>query len=539
MPAEKRWLTRRRLYVLLFLILAISLTHRLRYGVDLAGFVLAGDVARDPFDLRLPAFEITGLEPESEAAGLRVGDLIVEVEGRPLDGAAVFYRTLRELGVGDRLTLTVQTETPRGPERNIASIDLQSLFGEQPSAALWANLLFISLVIPFSCMALGFWVAAVRIQDKLAWLLLLLMLSVAEFLGVDPRTLYGRTDIFQPIAAIYQPLLANLAPTAMMLFGIYFPDRLPFDRRFPWAKWLVMAPILFRVAGTSAITDALFSHHLAAAAAVARAFRPMAGYVAVLHLIAVLLFFGLLAYKSLTASDADARRRLLLLDAGTALAVFPLVIALVASAAIGGTVGGIPALVALSLLFLFPLTMAYVIVVHRAMDVRVVIRQGLQYLLARGGVRVVQLTVTVGIATTATLVAMDPGANLTGRIVLISAGIAAIVLIRRFAERMRRAVDRRFFREAYNAEEILGDLAGSVRAIVETGPLLETVVRRISESLHVPRVALLLGDGNAFRPAYALGYGAPPTAVLPHDGLTVERLRREAHAHVRFDAGDS
>ena len=38
-------------------------------------------------------------------------------------------------------------------------------------------------------------------------------------------------------------------------------------------------------------------------------------------------------------------------------------------------------------LLLFPLTMAYVVVVHRAMDVRVVVRQGLQYLLARGSLR--------------------------------------------------------------------------------------------------------------------------------------------------------
>jgi phosphoserine phosphatase RsbU/P len=46
------------------------------------------------------------------------------------------------------------------------------------------------------------------------------------------------------VAIAYQSLLANLWPTAMMLFGIYFPERLALDRRWPWAKWLVIAPVL-------------------------------------------------------------------------------------------------------------------------------------------------------------------------------------------------------------------------------------------------------------------------------------------------------
>ena len=121
MLPERRRLTKRRLYALLLLILAISLTHRLRDAADRLSFVLAGDYARDPFDVRLPTFEIGGLEPESEAAGLQAGDVIVEVEGRPLDGAAVFYTTLHELGVGDRLNVTVRTGTPQGSGRKDAS----------------------------------------------------------------------------------------------------------------------------------------------------------------------------------------------------------------------------------------------------------------------------------------------------------------------------------------------------------------------------------------------------------------------------------
>jgi len=66
----------------------------------------------------------------------------------------------------------------------------------------------------------------------------------------------------------------------------------------------------------------------------------------------------------------------------------------------------------------------------------------------------------------------------------------------RHVSRLRRGVDRRFLREAYEADAILSDLATNVRTIVETRPLLETVATRIAESLHVPRIAILLDDAN-------------------------------------------
>ena len=56
-----------------------------------------------------------------------------------------------------------------------------------------------------------------------------------------------------------------------------------------------------------------------------------------------------------------------------------------------------PALVSVAALLVFPLTMAYVIVVHRAMDVRVVLRQGLQYLLATSGIRILQIAISAGV----------------------------------------------------------------------------------------------------------------------------------------------
>jgi sigma-B regulation protein RsbU (phosphoserine phosphatase) len=100
-------------------------------------------------------------------------------------------------------------------------------------------------------------------------------------------------------------------------------------------------------------------------------------------------------------------------------------------------------------------------------------------------------------------------------------------------------VDRRFFREAYDAEQILSELALQVRTMVEMRPLLHTVVERLAETLHVAHVAILLNEGGRLQPAYAVGFSNTPPVVIPEDGITVRRLQRHPHAHVRFDDPDS
>jgi GAF domain-containing protein len=159
------------------------------------------------------------------------------------------------------------------------------------------------------------------------------------------------------------------------------------------------------------------------------------------------------------------------------------------------------------------------------------------YVLAAGGVRVLQIVLGAAIVIGATV--LSANLNVPRRLTATAVGIALIFVLRRIAERLRGWVDRRFFREAYEADAILSDLAMKVRTIVETGQLLETVATRIAGSMHVPRIAILLDGGGRFVPAYALGYPAPPPVAIPEESLTVKRLRKQQHAFVQFDDEDS
>src|SRR6185312_4933167 len=95
--------------------------------------------------------------------------------------------------------------------------------------------------------------------------------------------------------------------------------------------------------------------------------------------------------------------------------------------------------------------------------------------------------------------------------------------------RLQRWLDRRFFREAYYSEVVLSELAEHTRKFTDKGPLIETVALRISEVLHVPRIAVWLRNSSAFSLQQSLGGAAfPDPVVLPEQSATVQKLARSS-----------
>jgi sigma-B regulation protein RsbU (phosphoserine phosphatase) len=178
-------------------------------------------------------------------------------------------------------------------------------------------------------------------------------------------------------------------------------------------------------------------------------------------------------------------------------------------------------------LILFPLTLAYVIVVQKAMGVSVALRQGLQYTLAKGGIRVLQFVLIGAVIVAGFTMAANARHDRTQKLIVILVGITASIAIRRAGDRLRTWVDRRFFRESYDIENILTELSEQVRSMVEPRPLLETVAARISETLHVPQVAVLLAGAGAYQPAFALGYGYLPTVAFGNKSGTATVLKSQ------------
>ena len=535
MTNEPLTLRTKAAYAVLLLLFAVVAVYRVIDFTERLGDLVYGHIhVREPFDIDLPEFSLTSVEPEAAEAGLRAGDVVVAINGARVHATpADLWVPIYKATAGDRLAVEAVRSGEAG-RRLTASIVLRPIRTGAPSALEIAGFVILSVALPLSCTVLGFWVVAARVTDRRAWLLLLLVLSLAEFSGGYFRSLYGREDVFRPVAAAYQPLLANMWPTAMLLFAISFPERLAFDRRFPWLKWIVIAPIVLRVVALNPVYDFIARRDPDAARRLHHALAPTEVYFGTSYGLFIALFLVIMGYRTLTERQPDARRRLRLLLTGAGLSVMPLLVFLVLIAAGQQSFADWVVFPILGFLLLFPLTMAYVIVVHRAMEVRVVLRQGLRYVLARGFLRGLQIVVS-SVTLTGAIVLVTRSASFTSQVIVVGAGLGAVVLVRRFADTLRDRVDRRFFREAYDADQILSDLAGEVRTMVETRPLLETVTRRIGEALHVPRVAILLNNGGTLALAHAIGFEAPPDVSIPADGATVSRLRREPHVRVRLD----
>jgi sigma-B regulation protein RsbU (phosphoserine phosphatase) len=501
---------------------------QIRYARD----IWRSDQVSVPFVL--PASTSASLDvvrPEAAKLGLHAGDTLLAVDGQKYTGTAILSEAYARARPGDRIELRVESASG---ER---SVILPVTPGTTPPSHIIFDLL-LNVVAPAGCVLLGSWVVLVRPRDRLAWILLGLMLSFSQLFSSFKIESWGPG--FRDVAMGYHIALAVGWAVFMFLFGFFFPEPFPsYTRMTGWRKWipaLVIAPILVEIVYGVVVSIVEMTDY-ARADEIARAFHllqiPLRVYI---YCAVGFGFFGAIFSKSAAAISRDARRRLSLLYWGATAALLPLlVIALFAQYRGKSMYDVFPEwVVALVLILttLFPLTMAYVIVVQRAMDVRVAMRQGLQYGLAKNGILVLR-GIAVTVIVLAALLTKSEGSP--AKVTVAVMVLLFAFTIRRAADRLRAWTDRRFFREAYNAEQVLSELSDQVRSMVETRPLIETVAARISETLHVPRVAVLLSGGGMFRPAYALGYGSEPdVGFLANNGAVklLEKQREPARVYL-------
>ncbi|MBN8729056.1 MAG: SpoIIE family protein phosphatase [Acidobacteria bacterium] len=520
------------LYGIILILLATSLVFRVGSAYDV---MTSWNESRfggvDSFDLQSGTNIVSRVEERASQAGLHVGDRILSVQGRELRG----FRDLAAVDTGEgALTLTVRHGSGRRSEIEIPP-DPQPRELSSLSRALINGVML--LVMPWLCLVLGYWTVLVRPRDPQAWLLLLLMLS---FPHIVLSSQWHWPDGWRQVGLAYQNVFAGLIPTALVLFGVYFAERFGFDLRYPWIKYLLLAPSL-----AALVFNAVFSIGMSESFAFTEPLAPyrrLAGTISFASGFAGFgAFFFTLGSKWGRTRSADVKRRLRLLLWGTQVSCAPMAILIVASFMTGKRVHELlPWSVltfALLMLFFFPVTITYVIVVHRALDVRVVLRQGIQYAMVRGGAFLFGVLITVALLLGTILFALNSGLNRPKQIMVIAAGFAASMALQGLRRRLAHWIDRRFFRDAYDAERLMSELSEQVRTIVDPTALLKTVSERIAETMYVTRVAFFLPSGGPFRPAYALGYDSQPDVVFPAESGTVRRIG-EAGAPARVYLDD-
>ena len=180
------------------------------------------------------------------------------------------------------------------------------------------------------------------------------------------------------------------------------------------------------------------------------------------------------------------------------------------------------------------------------------IRRSVRYLLVSHGFRLLQVVVVLAalsfVLTGSRIAFIDQYGNRADIVASIFVTIATIAVLTTLNRRVMTAIDRRFFREAYNAELILTELGEAIPTLSKTKQLVELVANKISDALHPENVTIFLDDEDAG--AYVAAFSSAASRagsalssrlgglVLHYDEWPINQLRKSVLNSVEFIEAD-
>jgi hypothetical protein len=146
-----------------------------------------------------------------------------------------------------------------------------------------------------------------------------------------------------------------------------------------------------------------------------------------------------------------------------------------------------------------PLAAAYVVLVHRTLELKLIARRALQYALARYSALTLA---TVPLAAVLAYLYENRSRSLAqlfsgGRTLLLLGASALGMAALSYRRGLLDWIDRRFFREQYDARQILTMLVERIRAIREGADLAKLIAREVDLALHLEGIALLIADARS------------------------------------------
>jgi len=172
--------------------------------------------------------------------------------------------------------------------------------------------------------------------------------------------------------------------------------------------------------------------------------------------------------------------------------------------------------------------MAYVILVQRAMDVRILLRQGTQYALARGTVTAVRVILATLLAVTgfSTSEQSQPFAR--------RGDMGSRPLVHVFGDAVRgtkhlSAWDRpqNSFVEVYSTEQVLSEFPSRPAGSPKLVPCLKPLPGASAGTLHVSQIGVLPAMRRRILPGQSIGTPIDHSTSLPSTSLCIKKLRRE------------
>lgn len=452
------------------------------------------------------------------AAGLVAGDRIRSADRVRLDTRAKFLRW-DHAAVDEDVALVVLREGRDAPVR----VRLLQAVPFSLRGLIQTSLLEVLAFYPVVFLGVGLTVLALRPRDPHAWLMAMLF---ASFLAVPafPRATSGLPPMLASFVLGYRAIGLPSIPALFYAFFTLFPARSPMDRHLPWLKWLNgMGVVLFGLPNVA--TGAPLSPSWMVA---------VTGVWAADLLRQLYLFGGIplgvaaLWMNAASAATPDARRKARVLVWGTAAGALPIVVESGLQTVLGWPMPAWVSTSAVAMSSVLPVSFAYAVVKHRVLDIPVLLKRSARYLLVRRGLAV--LLLALASLLTAVFTA------LLGRVSLVSADAALVVGVGfgvalalgslRLLRQATRRIDRAFFRHAYDAAEILEQLADRIRTADSRAALASLLSTHIQDALQPAEMAVFLDDGTGRLHPYEQRWPFPLDAPAPDAPWVVELRRR-------------
>jgi len=170
--------------------------------------------------------------------------------------------------------------------------------------------------------------------------------------------------------------------------------------------------------------------------------------------------------------------------------------------------------------FLFPVSVSFAIIRHRLFDFDLLINRALVYGTVTSLVGILFLAVVMGVAFMAGVplrTAIDGWAAGPAGVAL---GTILVLAFQPLRKRVQRAVDRRFYRERYDARRVIDRFAGEAARLVDPGTLESELVSVVQQALSPKFVKLHLGPFSvATEAALASGVAQDLAGFASTNGL--------------------
>jgi serine phosphatase RsbU (regulator of sigma subunit) len=457
--------------------------------------------------------KIVSVDQNGPATALQVGDEFISINGLTTRDDPDIRNYNRRVPPGASYTMVVR----RSGELRQFSLSTSGF-----PVSRWLVQTTDTLV-QFLFLLTGLIIFLLKPADRQAWLLVLML---GLFPGLFNNYLPPLPLAIQLMMAVARIMGLWLAPVFCHFFLI-FPDRSPLLRRFPrlerglyWPLFLALPWFSFKR------LTVIFNGREQWVQFFERSWALQQQWVELLsYLIMIAYLAGGLAalFASYREAGVAARRKLHVIVVGSGAGFFNLMLIILWERFLRRILPDAGDWIAVGMKFtlpLIPLSFAYAIIRHQVIPVSLIIRRSVRYVLVSRGAILLDM-IAVGLSVTAVLTyifnRIKPPVIVIG-LVSAAVGVGAWKIASGLHGRyLRPLIDRRFFRQSYDAHQIITELTGSLRGVTDLPRLLELVATKLRTALQTEYVTVYLRDPatGSFNNAYSSDNGGANGAAGP------------------------